>query len=120
MLRKTFGVLLAGLGFAAIVAPASAHHSGAWFDRTKVISVQGTVAQIEWRNPHFWVHIDVPDAGGKTVRWSLEGPSSSQVVDNGITPDILKVGQKLTAFAFAGRDPSKHHGSIRGINVSGK
>ena len=121
-MRKAVCMLVASLGFAAaMVTTASAHHSGAWFDRSKVISLEGAVVtKVEWRNPHFWVHFDVPNGKGGMEKWSLEGPSSSQVVDNGISPQILRVGTKVTAFAFPGRDVSKHQGSIRGITVNGK
>jgi hypothetical protein len=120
MMRKALCVLMAGVGLAAATV-VSAHHSGAWFDRTRVIALEGAVVTaVEWRNPHFWVHFDVPDGKGGTQKWSLEGPSSNQVVDNGITPQVLKVGTKMTAYAFPGRDASKHHGSIRSIQVNGK
>ena len=121
MMRKAVCLLAAIFSFAAITVPASAHHSGAWFDRSKVIALDGAVVtRVEWRNPHFWVYFDVPDGKGGKEQWSLEGPSSSQVVDNGISPEILKVGARVTAYAFPGRDPSKHQGSIRGFDLNGK
>jgi hypothetical protein len=121
MMRKAGWTVIVGLGLTAIAVPAAAHHSGAWFDRSKVIALEGAVVtKVEWRNPHFWVHLDVPDGKGRTEQWSLEGPSSSQVVDNGISPDILKVGARLTAYAFPGRDRSKRLGSIRGFQLNGK
>ena len=121
MMRKAMAALVVGWGLTAIGAPALAHHSGAWFDRSKVIALEGAVVtKVEWRNPHFWLHLDVPDGKGGTEQWSLEGPSSSQVVDNGISPEILKVGARLNAYAFPGRDRSKRLGAIRGFQLNGK
>ena len=121
MMRRASRTLIVVWMLTALGANAWAHHSGAWFDRSKVIALEGAVVtKVEWRNPHFWLHLDVPDGKGGTEQWSLEGPSSSQVVDNGISPDILKVGTRLTAFAFPGRDRSKRIGAIRSFQLNGK
>src|SRR4051794_35604916 len=35
-----------------LTAPALAHHSGAMFDRTKEVTIAGTVKDFQWTNPH--------------------------------------------------------------------
>jgi hypothetical protein len=39
-------------------APSYAHHSGAMFDFTRVVTLTGTVTQFQWTNPHviLWVN----------------------------------------------------------------
>ena len=53
---------------------ASAHHSFAMFNRSKVITVTGTVKQLQWGAPHvlLWV-VEDPKAGeaGGTM-WTIE------------------------------------------------
>jgi len=42
-----------------------AHHAfAAEFDSTKPVKLRGTVAKMDWINPHAWIHIDVPATGG--------------------------------------------------------
>ena len=53
---------LAGL---AVAAPALAHHSFAMFDQRKVMTLNGTVHEFQWTNPHAWIELNV-SAGGKT------------------------------------------------------
>ena len=61
--------------FALIVVafPAFAHHGfGVEFDKSKCMDLRGTLTGIDWENPHAYIHMDVKDANGKTVSWSLE------------------------------------------------
>ena len=52
-MRKTLAVLLTGLGLVGSVVPVVAHHSVAGeYDQNKVVTLKGTVAKIEWTNPH--------------------------------------------------------------------
>jgi hypothetical protein len=49
---------------AAIAAslPLAAHHSfSAEFDGTKEVRATGAVTELEWQNPHAWIHIEVTE-----------------------------------------------------------
>jgi hypothetical protein len=53
--------------------PLAAHHTPiAEFDTTKTVTLKGLVTQVEFINPHAWIHIDVKDAGGNVVSWLVE------------------------------------------------
>jgi hypothetical protein len=120
MLQKSLWVVLASLGLLTIGAPVSAHHSKQFVDTNKLISLDGVVTKVEWKNPHMWVYIDVPDENGKVVNWAIEGPSSTTLLDSGISPQLLKVGRKVTIKANPPRDPNDHRGSWEGLVVDGK
>lgn len=53
--------LMGTLGF-VLATTAAAHHSYAMFDGTRTLKVVGTVAKIEWTNPHVFVWVYVPNA----------------------------------------------------------
>lgn len=105
---------IAALACGVVIAAgaASAHHSAAMFDRTKVVTVDGVVKEYLFQEPHSWISIMVADpAGGPAVRWDLEGGSVSRMRDAGFTPDNLKAGDKVKARAFPLRD-GRHGGAL--------
>jgi hypothetical protein len=88
--------IIAGLAVAAVcVAPAFAHHSFAMFDRQKSVTLDGTVKEFQWTNPHCWVQLMVKDpATEKEVEWSLEGLGPNGLSRGGWTRKSLKPGDK--------------------------
>ncbi len=89
-----------------------AHHGSAIsYDMSKSVSMEGTVTEFQWRNPHVYVMYDVKDAQGKVVNWGAE--THSPIVceeQDGWTKSTLKPGDKITISVF----PSKI-GSARGL-----
>jgi hypothetical protein len=49
------------------------------------MDLKGTLTSIDWENPHAYVHMDVKDASGKTVSWSLETITPNALKRNGTT-----------------------------------
>ena len=103
MTFKAISFALIAIG--ASVMPAMAHHSFAMFDATKTITLQGTVKEFEWTNPHSWMHIVVADASGQPVDWSFEMGSPGQLGSRfGMKPDSVRPGDKITIRAHPMKD----------------
>jgi hypothetical protein len=92
MTRKAFG--LAVLAAALSAAPAIAHHAFAMFDQSQVLFMSGTVKELEFVNPHTWLHIVVKDKDNAAT-WSFEGGSVPQLVRLGWSKDSFKVGDEV-------------------------
>jgi hypothetical protein len=76
-----------------LLAPAWGHHAlTAEFDLDRPVTIEGTVARLEWTNPHAWVHIDT--ASGE--RWAVEFGSPSELVRRGWRRTDLKPGDQVT------------------------
>ncbi|MEE8252048.1 MAG: DUF6152 family protein [Gemmatimonadales bacterium] len=116
---KTKGILMMLLGFVSMAPPLSAHHSRAMFDVDTFISVEGVVTKVEWRNPHMWVTLDVPTPDGKTESWGFEGSGAASMVAAGISPQILKVGNRVKIIAHPPRDDSQRTAEFMGMEVNG-
>jgi hypothetical protein len=119
MPRKTLAILTV-LGCIAMGALVSAHHSRAMFDTDTLVSVEGVVTDVQWRNPHMWVTLDVPGDSGKVESWGFEGAGAASMVAAGISPQILKVGNKVKIIAHPGRDKSRRIAEFMGMEVNGR
>jgi hypothetical protein len=119
MPRQTLA-LLTVLSFLAMGALVPAHHSRAMFDTETLVSVEGVVTDVQWRSPHMWVTLDVPGPNGTTESWGFEGSGAASMVASGISPQILKVGNKVKIIAHPGRDKSKRIAEFMGMEVNGR
>jgi hypothetical protein len=77
------------------VGVAEAHHSAAGIDRTKSVTLVGTVKQFGWTNPHSWMEVDVPDQKGGTITWKVEMTSPAYLVKAGWKSTTLKPGDEV-------------------------
>ena len=100
---------LAALGLMAflLIGTAFAHHSPIVFDRTKQVTITGTVTEFRWGNPHSWIHIDVADADGKIANWSIEMNPASHLAREGWKSSTLKPGDKISVTVFPLRNDEK-------------
>lgn len=73
-----------------------AHHSAAGVDRTKTVTVAGTVKEFRWTNPHSWIDLEVPDAAGGTTTWSAEMTSPAFLLRAGWRASTVKAGDKVS------------------------
>ncbi len=112
MYSKTLG--FAGLALSLFAVPAFGHHSFAMFDHGQTLSLNGTVTEFEWRNPHSWLHLSVIDEGGNPVTWSFEGGSTGQLTGAGWTTDTVKVGDQI-ALGFHPLKDGSHGGQLRTV-----
>jgi hypothetical protein len=82
-----------------LVASAEAHHAPAVFDQTRTISIEGTVTEFVWSNPHSWIRMDVTGADGKVTNWSIEMNPPTYLIRGGWKSTTLQPGDKITVIA---------------------
>jgi hypothetical protein len=84
-----------------------AHHSAAGIDRAKTVTIEGTVKQFKWANPHAWLDMEVANNKGGVDIWSLEMTSPAILVGAGWKATTLKAGDSVKAVVnpFKNGDP---------------
>jgi hypothetical protein len=87
------GVLLLGAPLVGTV-PASAHHSFARFDADRQVTLQGTVQEFQWTNPHAWVILTV-DRKGRAEQWAIEMNGPNGLARQGWRPKTLTPGMPV-------------------------
>jgi Family of unknown function (DUF6152) len=95
-------------GTILLIASATlAHHSFAMFDRSKKLTMVGTVTQFQWTNPHSWIEFDTQKEDGTTEHWSIECNSPNNLSRQGFHSDTLKPGDKITIMFWPLRSGEK-------------
>jgi hypothetical protein len=112
---------LAAIVAAAFAAPAFAHHSFAMFDATKNVTLQGTVKEFEWTNPHSWLRVMVMDEKlGRPVLWALELSSPARLTTMGMHSDSVKPGDVVSVTFHPMRDGTRGGQFIQAVLPDGK
>ena len=107
---RILAVLTVSLCGLAVPGRVSAHHSiQAQFDINKTFSISGTVAKIEFINPHSYLTLNVKGADGKIQKWAFEMTGLAGLRRAGLSRADrggLKAGDEVTVTALAARDGS--------------
>jgi hypothetical protein len=99
----TFAVL--GVGLLLAAAPVVAHHSfAAEYDAQKPVKMTGTVTQMEWINPHAWIHMDVKKPDGKVESWMVEAGAPNALLRRGFNKNSLLPGTVITVEGYQAKD----------------
>jgi len=104
--------VIAGLAGAVT---AGAHHSTAMFDMNKEVTLNGTIKDFQWTNPHTWIVFLVPNANGSMDEYGIEGMSPNYLSRNGWNKHTLSPGDKVVMVIHPLKDGRKG-----GFNVSVK
>ena len=104
------GLLAAGALWAG--QPALAHHPfAAEYDVTKPVTLTGTLARMEWVNPHGWIHVDVKQPDGTVKQWTVETSGPGQMNRRGLKKSDTVDGMSLTIKGYQSRkDPTHANG----------
>ena len=96
--------------------PAYGHHSFALsYLEDQTVSISGELVEFDYRNPHAWVHVDAVDNTGKKQKIGAEWASATRLKIQGITPETLKIGDRLVLTGSPSRDPQEYRMHLKRI-----
>jgi hypothetical protein len=108
--RRAALVSAALVGLAA--GPALAHHSFAMFDNEHQTKIEGTVTDFQWTNPHVYIQLAIPEAGGKVRTYTVECANPGILNRVGWKFNIVKPGDKLKVVVAPLRDDPNSGGLL--------
>lgn len=112
------------LAAAAIVvgwsaAPALAHHPfEAEYDWKRPVTVTGTIAKVDWKDPHPMIHITGKDERGAEAQWTVELGRPADLQRMGWSSKQLQSGASITVDGWMAKDGSKRV-SAKSVTLSG-
>jgi hypothetical protein len=80
-----------------------AHHGTAAFDTEKMVTVQGTVTDFQFVNPHAQIYFDVKNDKGEREQWQGELTAPTKLGRAGWTKHTLNPGDSITVSGYAGK-----------------
>jgi hypothetical protein len=110
---KTLSMFALGTILLGASVSAFAHHGfTVEYDRSKQLTLVGTLTQVNLENPHGWLYINAKDSQGKIVNWALELPGPALLRRNGFDQSVYETmrtsGEVVTVTAYGAKDGSKH------------
>ena len=107
-----FGLLVAFVG----AGPVYGHHAfAAYYFEEQMISIEGEVVELEYQNPHAWVHVAAPDSSGRMQKYGAEWSNPGRLSQQGITRDTLRPGDRVILTGSPARDPAVYRLHLKRI-----
>ena len=125
MNRASF-VLLVTVGLLTICLPLVAHHgTNISYDRSKPVTMRGTVTEFRFANPHPQLFVDVKDSSGNVTNWGCEiAANPYQLILSGWTKqrstNELKAGTVVTITVAPSRAGTNAALLIKVVNEKGQ
>jgi len=96
---RPYAKLAAAAAFSMSAVPVAAHHSNSAYQVDRIITLEGTVKEWRWMNPHTWLVMTVEGPDGKTQEWAVEGRPPGILGRAGWSAKILQPGERVTVHA---------------------
>jgi hypothetical protein len=87
---------MASMLLVAASGPVGAHHGAATFETGKQVTLEGTVTEWIWANPHCFLKFDAKDDTGTVRNWVAETQNPVSMTSRGWSRGAFKAGDKVT------------------------
>lgn len=100
---------------------ASAHHSFAvFFDPEKLLTIEGTVTQFRFTNPHGTIALDVTGADGEVTPYRVETNAPVVLMRRGWSRGSVRAGDRVRIEGWGSRDGRPYLRLRQAFDAQGK
>ena len=100
--------MIVALALVVCSTPLRGHHAfAAHYLEDQSVSIEGTLTEFDYLNPHAWIHIAAPDNSGQVRKVSAEWSNPGRLKQQGIDKDTLRPGDRLIITGSPSRNPSE-------------
>jgi hypothetical protein len=106
-------ILLASFILAFATTSIQAHHGlASEYDRDKVLTLKGKLREIDWRNPHPFLFMDVQESNGQITKWKNGAATPNMLVryPGGWTRAkvFARLNEEVTIRGWQAKDGTNH------------
>ena len=95
--------LTLALATLVVGAPAAAHHGRASYS-DDIVTLEATVIEFRFINPHVQIYFDITNDAGEIEHWQGELTAPNRLARGGWTKDTLKPGDQIRISGRAARN----------------
>jgi hypothetical protein len=92
-------LIIAAALAAALPAAAAAHHGWSSYDAEQTLTITGTLAELDWSNPHGMAKVNYR---GRV--WDVVLAPTRRMEARGLTEEMIRPGQRITLVGYPRRD----------------
>jgi hypothetical protein len=103
-------------GIVSLSTPLVGHHSFAeMYLEEDTIEVEGEIVEVQYKNPHSWIHVQAEDPFRRATIYAVEWASVSRLERDGITKRTLREGDWVRIWASPNRKPNDNRVRLKRI-----
>ena len=104
-MRLELWVAVVAVGVLGGAVATNAHHAfSAEFDASQPVTLRGTITQVEWINPHVWVHLEVTEPDGTVAEWAVEGGAPNAMFRRGWNMASIPPGVEIVVEGYRAKN----------------
>lgn len=107
MRQKLLAAVAMGFVVLMLAGATFAHHGGAAYDMSKILTLKGTVTDFQFIQPHPLIALDAKDDSGNVTKWSVEMTAPNHLVHYGWNGKKLKPGDEIVVSGNAAKNGLK-------------
>ena len=89
-------------------ATVSAHHTVAsFFDTNNLVTLQGALTNVSWRNPHVLLRLETRGDNGAVVAWNIETLDVQGLARQGLNQESFKLGAAFSVTVCVAKDGTR-------------
>ena len=114
MARQLWTLVVAGI--VSLSTPLVGHHSFAeYYIEDDTIEIEGEIVEVQYKNPHSWIHVQAEDPFRRQKVYSAEWASVSRLERDGISKRTLREGDWVRIWASPNRNPNDNRVRLKRI-----
>ena len=122
-MRQAVRTLVLAAAATLTAGTAFTHHSvSGQFDTSKIVTLTGVIARIDWVNPHIYIILDGKDDSGASGQWALETVPTAMARKAKLTKEMLAgtKGETVTVTGHPARDARKSAWTLKVTYADGR